>query len=130
MKLNEINSNLIFLFPIATSLLKEEFVYFLLSCSIFFASSLFHFYKYRNKKSFHMKLLQHLDRIVATLSYFYMFYFVFIFVTDNQMFFYSLLSLTVVMFFIGKSVFGKKYNIHSYFHIAIGLVAGSIPLFG
>ena len=129
MKLTETNSNLIFLFPIITSLLKEQFIYFILSFSIFFASSLFHFCKSRYKDSVHTNISRYLDRIVATLSYFYMYYFVFTFVTYGKTLFCVLLSLTIVMFFSGRSAFGKRHNIHSYFHIAIGLVAGTIPLF-
>ncbi len=130
MRLNEINSNLIFLFPIYSSLVKEEWIYFLLSVSIFIASSFFHFCKERNVKRSYIRFSRYSDIAIATSSYAYMYYFVYSYVTQGQFIFCSLLLLTILMFFFGKSSLGKRNNVHSYFHIAIGLVAGFIPLFG
>lgn len=132
-KLNEVNSNWIFLLPIITSYLKEDFIYCLLSVSIFIASFYYHFHKEKktpNTSKTHLSFLRLLDVSIAGLSYFYMFYFVHRYVDGAQNILYGLLLLTVIFYFVGKQEVGKKYNIHTYFHLAIGVVAGLIPLFG
>ncbi len=127
MKLTEINSNIIFLFPIITSLLKREFLYFSLSISICIASYLYHYYKNNHHKNIVNKL-RYSDISIAILSYSYMFYFVSSFTTYKQFSFYILLFITICMYFIGKSSYGRQKNIHSYFHLAVGIVSGVIPL--
>lgn len=128
-RLNEVNSNFIFIFPIITSFLYKDFIYCFLSTSIFLASSGYHFYKEKKYSTAHVNLLRKFDIIIATLSYVYMFYFVYTYLDSGQNLFYFLLSATIVAYFVSKQELGKKYNLHSYFHLAIGTVAGLIPLF-
>jgi len=126
MKLNELNSNLIFIFPIVASLLKGDNIYLFLSISIFIGSSLYHYVK-ENKRG-HLNVVRYIDIGTATASYLYMFYFVHTSVKSFQIILYVALAVTVLIFFIGKSKFGRERNIHSIFHILIGIVAGVIPL--
>ena len=128
-KINEINSNVIFLFPIISGYVKRDYIYSLLALSIFIASFFFHLCIDKNPESHYIKYLRGFDIGVATVCYLYMFYFVYLFVPYYKSLFYSLLVLTVFIFFFGKKELGKRHNIHSYFHIAIGIVAGIIPLF-
>jgi hypothetical protein len=129
LKLNEINSNWIFLFPVISGLLKNHPLYSFLSLCIFVASFCFHIYKYGYSNGAYIKHLRGLDISVATVCYLYMFYFVKTFLTHNQFYFYILIISTIALFFFGKTKLGLRYNVHSYFHVAIGIVAGIIPLF-
>ena len=126
MKLNELNSNFIFIFPIVTSLLKGDNVYLFLSISIFIASSLYHYVK--EKKRVYLNFFRYIDIGIATASYLYMFYFIHTSVKSFQIILYVALAVTILIFFIGKSKFGRERNIHSIFQILIGIVAGIIPL--
>ena len=98
--------------------------------SIFTASFLYHFYRENSNTDLYIKYYRSLDIIVATLAYLYMFYFVFMRATEAKNILYGLLIITIVMYFFSKKELGRKYNTHTYFHIAIGVVAGVIPLFG
>ncbi len=128
-KLNEINSNWIFIFPVVSGFLKGYMVYSFLSFCIFIASFCFHLYKYAHSNGRHINYIRSLDAFIATACYLYMFYFVKTLFVHNQSYFYILLTATVFLFFFGKTKFGVRYNVHSYFHLAIGMVAGCIPLF-
>jgi cation transport ATPase len=127
--LNEVNSNVIFLFPIASGLIKGYITYAFLAWCIFIVSLCFHAYKYYVHNGLHLKHLRALDISMAITCYLYMAYFVTMFIDHNQLYFYGALIATVILFFFGKTKVGLRYNIHSYFHIAIGAVAGLIPLF-
>ncbi len=129
LKINEVNSNLIFLFPITSGLFVRDYLYFALASFTLFASFIFHIYKNKQPQGLHVTKLRFADRAFALLSYFYMFYFVWRHPSHNQVLFYSLLVVTLVLYFLGKTQFGKKYQIHTHFHIAIVLVGGTIPLF-
>lgn len=128
-KLNEINSNIIFLFPLISGLLKDYRVYSFLALCIFIASSCFHTYKLKNSKGRYIRHLRVFDISTATLCYLYMFYCVKTFLVHEQSYFYILLMATIFVFFFSKTELGIRQNMHSYFHIAIGMVAGLIPLF-
>jgi hypothetical protein len=129
LKLNEINSNLFFVFPIITGYLSRDVIYFSLSASIFIVSFYYHFYKENNNNGLYVKYYRALDIFVATLSYIYMFYFIFMYVPEFKSTLYGLLIATIVAYLFSKRELGKKFNAHTYFHVAIGLVAGVIPLF-
>jgi len=127
--LSEVNSNIIFLFPIASGLIKGYITYAFLAWCIFIVSLCFHAYKYYVHNGLHLKHLRALDICVATVCYLYMTYFVATLLEHNQIYFYVVLIATIALFFFSKTNVGLRYNIHSYFHIAIGAVAGIIPLF-
>ncbi len=128
-KLNEVNSNLFFILPIFTGYLSKDVIYFSLSVSIFIVSFYYHFYKENNSSGLYVKYYRALDILVATLSYIYMFYFIFMYVPEFKSTLYGLLVVTIISYFFSKRGLGKKFNIHTYFHVAIGIVAGVIPLF-
>jgi hypothetical protein len=129
LKLNQVNSNWIFLFPVISGFIKDRYIYSFLALCILVVSFCFHIYKHNHIEGVYIKHFKCLDISVATACYLYMFYFVKTFLTHNQFYFYTLLISTLALFFFGKTKLGLKYNIHSYFHIAIGMVAGLIPLF-
>lgn len=128
-KLNEINSNWFFILPIITGYLSKDVIYFSLSVSIFIVSFYYHFYKENNSNSLYVKHYRALDILVATLSYIYMFYFIFMYVPEFKSTLYGLLVITMISYFFSKRELGEKFNAHTYFHVAIGIVAGIIPLF-
>jgi hypothetical protein len=129
LKLNEINSNWTFLFPVISGLLENHPLYSFLALSILVASFCFHVYKHGHNDSVYTKYLRGLDISVAIVCYLYMFYFVKTFLIHYQHPFYLLLVSTIFLFFLSKTKVGQRHNVHSYFHIAIGIVAGLIPLF-
>ena len=129
LNLNEVNSNWFFILPIITGYLSKDVIYFSLSVSIFIVSFYYHFYKENNSIGLYVKYYRALDIIVATLSYIYMFYFIFMYVPEFKSTLYGLLVGTIVAYLFSKRELGKKFNAHTYFHVAIGIVAGVIPLF-
>lgn len=128
-KLNQVSSNLIFLFPIITSYLRRDRIYFLLSIMIIIASTCYHFFKETNRNAFYLKYLLFADTCIAYTSYIYMFYFVHRLNSKNQFLLCTLLTLSIFVYLLGERRFAKKYDIHSYFHLVIGIVSGIIPLF-
>ncbi len=125
--MNQVNSNVIFFFPIISSYLYGDKIYCLLSVMIITASTCYHFFATKNYFSIKKYLLL-IDRCIATTCYLYMFYFVNKF-GHNQFLLYTLLVFSILVYLLGERRFAEKYNVHSYFHIIIGIVAGIIPLF-
>ncbi len=128
-KLTQVNSNLIFLFPIITSYLHKDTVYCVLSVLIFIASTCYHLALEKKLSNFKIKCSLCLDTCIAYTSYLYMFYFVNKSNGPNALLLYALLVLSIFVYILGERKFTQKYNIHSYFHLVIGCVAGIIPLF-
>lgn len=126
MKLNEFNSNLIFIFPIVTGFITGIWMYVILSVSTFIASSLYHFNKGNNGR--HTDIYRSLDIVIAILSYFYMFYFISAYITADHTPFYAALFVSLVLFFAGKYK-NNNPRIHVYFHICVGTLSGVMPLF-
>ena len=128
MKITETNSNLIFLLTIGASIYKNEFVYLILSISIFITSYFYHFAKDNIKYKSHILSIRYADIFVAVTSCVYMFYFIHSYVSQYQSLLYFLLFITLLLFVFGKTKQNKIRNLHSYFHIAIGLVSSLIVL--
>lgn len=128
MKVTETNSNIIFLLTIGASIYKNEYIYLVLAVSIFIASYFYHFTKDNIKYKSHILLIRYADIFVAAMSYAYMFYFIYSYVSEYQSLLYFLLFITLLLFVFGKTKQGKRRNVHSYFHIAIGLVSSLIVL--
>lgn len=129
MKLNEVNSNLIFLFPVVSAYLVSDIIYFYLSAAVLFASFYYHLYKNNySSTDLRLKILRGMAMLVAVTAYFYMFYFVYNYVISFKPILYLSLFLTISLYFFGRIKKYKNYNTHSYFHLFIGLVAGVIPI--
>lgn len=127
MKINEVNSNYIFLFPIVMSLVSKEKIYLTLSISIFIASFMYHLLRKRDKKSTLARYAQYADRGVAVIAYLYMFFFIRNYSLLLQSIIYFLLIMTLLTYFYGKQK--DEDEIHTAFHIFIGIVSGLILLF-
>ncbi|OGI65229.1 hypothetical protein A3A95_03740 [Candidatus Nomurabacteria bacterium RIFCSPLOWO2_01_FULL_39_18] len=129
-KINQINSNLIFFFPIITSYLDGDAIYCFLSIiMIICASTFYHFFREKKHSNFFIKFLRYADVCIASMSYLYMFYFVHSSNGNSKFFLYFLLALSIFTYILGEKRFAEKYNIHSYFHLFIGIIAGIIPIF-
>ena len=84
--------------------------------------------KFKTQYSSSIKILRYLDVAVAIASYLYMSYFVYKYCEQYKNVLYLLLITTIAIYILGKTKFGIKKNIHTYFHIAIGLVSSIIVI--
>lgn len=104
-------------------------MYTFFALCIFVTSLYYHARKYKNPSSVSVRYLRVLDIFVAIICYGYMFFFVKNILIQGQLYFYIALVLTIFIFLSSKTLYRNSFALHSYFHIAIGVVAGVIPLF-
>jgi hypothetical protein len=104
-------------------------MYTFFALCIFVTSLYYHARKYSNPSSVSLRYLRVLDIFVAIICYGYMFFFVKNILIQGQLYFYIALVLTIFVFLSSKTLYRNSSTLHSYFHIAIGIVAGVIPLF-
>ncbi len=122
-------TNISFLLPIIWSFYKNEWIYFILSCSICATSTFFHYAEI--SKKIYVIRVQVFDRILSVICYTYMFYFAFYFLEWR----YSILAYISLIFslmiYILSKMKSRRFHErfwHTIFHITIGTVAALIVL--
>ena len=123
-------SNLFLFIPVIISAWKGEWIYFLIALGASIFSPLYHYLKIYRVESNFFKPIKEMDWVFATLSYTYMFYFIFKKVpSEFQIALTVLLSITILFFWYGFKK-GNYMKFHPWFHIFASLVSGLIVFMG
>lgn len=126
MKLNEINSNIIYLAPFFTAFYFKELAFMAISFLVFIISTSYHFVRgYDYEKRF-VLILRSLDIFIAVYAYLYLTWYVNNYLKEFGLYIYSVMIVSVCVYFYGKTNRGGEKGVHKYFHLLTGLISLSI----
>ena len=119
------SSNALLALPVAFAYHYHEWAYLFFAAGVFVFSPIYHWQKIKNSSRRLLAISKKLDVLFAIGAFSYMYVYVaYHDMGQSNLIFYTLLSLSILFFLIGKKINYKK--LHPWFHILTPLISSAI----